>query len=121
MYGLPKRLKCRENQVDLFSAEFQSLFTSISPAHLLRFGDNTIQLLLEICYSYLSHSDINLQLLPFSNSKRVDCMESIFSTLLSLLYYRITIILQKVFFDDKYLPNSIVPRDLPTTHSNTSL
>lgn len=50
-----------ENHLDLFSDQFQSILNTISPNQLSIFGDNTIHLLLEICYSYLSNSNEQLQ------------------------------------------------------------
>lgn len=54
-------MKCSDNHMDLFSNQFQSILTTISPNQLSLFTKNTIQLLLEICYSYLSNSDQQLQ------------------------------------------------------------
>ena len=51
----------RDQHEDLFSPSFQSLLTSISLPQLTHFHETTIQLLLEICYSYLTHSLLNNQ------------------------------------------------------------
>lgn len=52
-----------EKREDLFSADFLTILTSISPLELSSFGLDTIHLLLEICYSYLSNTDYSIQYL----------------------------------------------------------
>lgn len=52
-----------EKREDLFSAGFLTILTSISPVELNSFGSDTIHLLLEICYSYLSNTDYSIQYL----------------------------------------------------------
>ena len=41
--------------MDIFTEEFKQILADITPAMLVTFDTNTIQLLLELVYSYLSH------------------------------------------------------------------
>lgn len=55
-------LSLREKDVDIFSKEFQSILNEITPQMLPQFETNTIQLLLEICYSYLTQESNQYEL-----------------------------------------------------------
>lgn len=52
-----------ERKEDLFSSGFLDILTSINPSELTSFGSDTIHLLLEICFSYLSNTDYSIQYL----------------------------------------------------------
>lgn len=51
----------RERKEDIFSEAFRSILDSITPSILTGFDSSTIQLLLEICYSYLADKEIQHQ------------------------------------------------------------
>ena len=51
----------REEKENLFSKEFRSILDSITPSVLEGFESSTIQLLLEVCYSYLTHEELETQ------------------------------------------------------------
>ena len=44
-----------------FSEAFRSILDSITPSILTGFDSSTVQLLLEVCYSYLTDKDIQHQ------------------------------------------------------------
>ena len=52
----------REEKENLFSKEFRSILDSITPSVLEGFESSTVQLLLEVCYSYLTHEELETQL-----------------------------------------------------------
>lgn len=51
----------RESKEDIFSEAFRSILDSITPSILTGFDSSTVQLLLEVCYSYLTDKDIQHQ------------------------------------------------------------
>lgn len=58
---LPPLFIHRESKEDIFSEAFRSILDSITPSILTGFDSSTVQLLLEVCYSYLTDKDIQHQ------------------------------------------------------------